>query len=160
VRERAAELGREPQEDELEPMTWAILQLAEGLTALDHLRARRSMVRAAQALGRSMKELDLVLTPALAEDPPPMGTLTFRANGSDLNRWNARGYGFAPYATPANLAGQPAAVCPVQVGQSGLPLAVQLTGRPGDDLLVLQVARELEVTLDWPKVLQGSAVYA
>jgi amidase len=160
VRERAEELGREPQEDELEPMTWAILQLAKGLTALDHLRARRSMVHAAQALGRSMEKVDLVLTPALAEDPRPLGTLTFTANGSDLGRWNARGYGFAPYAAPANLAGQPAAVCPVQVGESRLPIAVQLTGRPGDDLLVLQVARELELATDWPKVLQGSAAYA
>jgi amidase len=154
VRERAADLGREPRQDELEPMTWAILRLAESLSALDHLRARLAMVRSAQALGRSMDGLDLVLTPALAEDPPPLGTLTFEANGSDLGRWNARGYGFAPFAAPANLAGQPAAVSPVELSPSGLPLAVQLVGRPGADLLVLQVARGLEEATGSPALMR------
>ena len=83
------------------------------------------------------------------EHTPPLGTLTFAANGYDLGRWNGRGYGFAPFAAPANLAGQPAAVCPVGIGERGLPLAVQVAGRPGDDLLVLQVARELEEATDW-----------
>jgi amidase len=135
-------------------MTWAILRLAESLSALDHLRARLAMVRSAQALGRSMDGLDLVLTPALAEDPPPLGTLTFEANGSDLGRWNARGYGFAPFAAPANLAGQPAAVSPVELSPSGLPLAVQLVGRPGADLLVLQVARGLEEATGSPALMR------
>jgi amidase len=155
VRERANEIGREPQDNELEPMTWAILGLADSLSAVDHLRARLAMTRTAQALGRSMEGIDLVLTPALAEDPPPLGTLTFVANGSDLDRWNGRGYSFAPFATPANLAGQPAAVCPVQVGQRGLPLAVQFAGRPGDDLRVLQVAHEIETAMEWGKVLRS-----
>jgi amidase len=136
-------------------MTWALLGLARGLTALDHLRARQAMTRAAQALGRSMAGLDLVLTPALAEDPPPLGTLTFEANGADLDRWNARGGGFAPFATPANLWGQPAAACPVGIGALGLPLAVQIAGRPGDDLLVLRIARELEEASGWPALRRG-----
>lgn len=147
VRERAAELGREPREDELEPMTWALLRMAEGLSALDALRARLAMVGAAQAIGRSMEGLDLLLSPALAEDPPPLGTLTFEANGGDIESWVTRGYRFAPYAVPANLAGQPAAVLPVGFGASGLPLAVQVSGRPGADLLVLRLCAQIEEAL-------------
>ena len=154
VRMRVEEIGREPREEELEPMTWAILDLAKGLSALNHLFARLEMVRVAQALGQSMEGVDVVMTPALAEDPPPLGTLTFVANGSDLGRWNARGYGFAPFATPANLGGQPAAVCPVEIGPSGLPVAVQLAGRPGDDLKVLRLARDLEAVTGWGRVLR------
>jgi amidase len=154
VRARADELGREPRDDELEPMTWALLEAADSLSALDHLRARLEMVRVAQALGASMETVDIVLTPALSEDPPPLGTLTFVANGADLGRWNARGYGFAPFATPANLAGQPAAVCPVEIGPGGLPVAVQIAGRPGDDMAVLQLSRELEEATGWPRVLR------
>lgn len=154
VRTRAEELGRDPREEELEPMTWALLRHAEGLSALDHLRARLSMVRAAQAIGRSMERLDIVLSPALSEDPPPLGTLTFEANGSDLDRWNSRGYGFAPFATPANLAGQPAAVCPVRVGDRGLPVAVQIAGHPGDDLRVLGLASAIEESSGWERALR------
>lgn len=149
VQERAAELGREPREDELEPLTWAFLDLAKSLSALDHLRARLSMVQVAQAIGRSMKGLDIILTPSLSEDVPPLGTLTFEANDSDLHRWAARGYGFAPHATPANLAGQPAASCPVTVDGHGLPVGVQIAARPGDDALVLCLAKEIEEAVAW-----------
>ncbi|TNC59363.1 amidase [Rubellimicrobium roseum] len=149
VRERAKEIGREPRRDELEPMTWALLELAEDLSALDHLRARLAMTAAAQAIGRSMEGLDLVLSPALSEDPPLLGLLTFEACGRDLGRWIERGYGFAPFATPANLAGQPAAVLPVTVSDRGLPVAVQFAGRPGDDALVLHMARNVEAAVGW-----------
>lgn len=144
VTERSAELGRGPQPEELEPMTWAFLETARALTALDHLQARQLMVAAAHAIGKSMERLDLVLSPALSEDPPPIGTLTFGANGSDLGRWAERGYAFAPFATPANLAGQPSAVLPVASTAQGLPVAVQITGRPGNDLLVLRASQLLE----------------
>ncbi|WP_210528959.1 amidase [Rubellimicrobium arenae] len=155
VRERAAQLGREPREDELEGLTWAALRHAQGLSAADYLDARLAMVRAAQALGRSMERFDIVLTPTLAEDPPALGTLNFEANGHDLEGWNARGYGFAPFSTPANLAGQPSASCPVMIGAQGIPLAVQITGRPGADLLVLQLARELEEATEWARTYAG-----
>ena len=153
VRERAAQLGRDPKEDELEPMTWAFLGRAERLSALDHLRARLAMVKAAQAIGRSMEQLDIVLSPALSEDPPRVGELTFDANGRDLERWTAKGYGFAPYAVPANLAGQPAASCPVMISDRGLPLSIQIAARPGQDLLVLRLAAELEEVTEWSAVV-------
>lgn len=144
VKERAAEIGRDPQSEELEPVTWAFLEKARALTALDHLQARQLMVAAAQAIGKSMERLDLVLSPALSEDPPPIGTLTFGANGHDLDRWSERGYAFAPFATPANLAGQPSAVLRVASTAEGLPVAVQITGRPGNDALVLRASQLLE----------------
>ncbi len=144
VRARAEALGREPREDELEPFTRAMLDHAAGLSALDLHRARGAMTRAAWAIGRAMEGLDAVLTPALAEDPPPLGALTFEANGRDLGDWNARGFAFAPHAAPANLAGQPAAVVPVGIGPAGLPLAVQVAARSGDDVLVLRLSRAIE----------------
>lgn len=147
VREQVAEVGREPRTDELEPLTWAFLDLAEGLSALDLFRARLSMVEIAQSIGRSMEGLDLVLTPSLSEDIPPLGTLTFQANQNDLRCWAARGYGFAPHATPANLTGQPAASCPVALDERGLPVGVQIAGHPGEDALVLRVAKEIEMAL-------------
>lgn len=144
VTERAAELGRGPNLDELEPMTWAFLEKARAMSALDLLQGRKLMSAAAQALGQSMARLDLVLSPALSEDPPPIATLTFEANGCDLDRWAERGYAFAPFATPANLAGQPSAVVPVSSTDAGLPLAVQITGRTGNDALVLRAAQMIE----------------
>ncbi|TNC52499.1 amidase [Rubellimicrobium rubrum] len=155
VQERGAELGRDPSEDELDDLTRAALRHARTLSAVDYLDARLAMARAAQAIGRSRESFDIVLTPSLAEDPPSLGELDFATNGRDLDRWNARGYAFAPFSTPANLAGQPSASCPVMIGGSGLPLAVQITGKPGADLLVLQLARELEDATEWQRTFQG-----
>jgi amidase len=155
VHERSAELGRGPREDELEALTRAALRHAEGLSAADYLAAKLAMARAGQAIVASMERFDIVLSPALAEDPPPLGELNFEAQGRDLERWNVRGYAFAPFSTPANLAGQPSASCPVMIGGNGLPLAVQITGRPGGDLLVLQLARELEEATEWQRTYQG-----
>ena len=134
-------------------MTWAFLGRAKRLSALDHLRARLAMVKAAQAIGRLVEQLDIVLSPALSEDPPRLEELTFDANGRDLERWTAKGYGFAPYAVPANLAGQPAASCPVMISDRGLPLSVQIASRPGQDLLVLRLAAELEEVTEWSAVV-------
>ena len=154
VRQRAAEMGREPRQDELDGLTRAALRHAERLSAADYLAAKLAMAQAAQAIGRSMERFDIVLTPTLAEDPAPLGELNFESNGHDLDQWNARGYGFAPFSTPANLAGQPSASCPVMIGGNGLPLAVQITGRPGADLLVLQLARELEEATEWQRTVE------
>ena len=149
VEERARELGRQPEHDELEPMTWAYIGQAKRLSALDLLESRVRMTSVAQAIARSMRGVDLVLTPALGEDPPPLNTLTYAACGSDLGKWVDRGYGFAPFSTPANLAGQPSAVLPVSLTGSGLPVAVQITGRPGADALVLGVSKALEGAIGW-----------
>jgi len=149
IEERAVELGRQPERDELEPMTWAFLDHARGLSALDLLRARLNMAAAAHAIARSMEGIDLVLTPALAEDPTPLGSLTFAACGSNIQQWSTRGYGFAPFSMPANLAGQPSAVLPVALTTTGLPVAAQITGGLGADALVLQVSRTLEEAIGW-----------
>lgn len=149
VEERARELGRQPEHDELEPMTWAFLDRAKQLSALDLLDARLKMTTVAQAIGRSMAGIDVVLTPALSEDPARLGSLTYAACGSDLDRWIERGYGFAPFSVPANLAGQPSAVLPVSLTNSRLPVAVQITGRPGEDALVLRVSKALEDVIGW-----------
>ena len=96
-----------------------------------------------------MQPLDAVLSPTLGEDPPALGVLNFAANGSDLATWSARGYAFAPFVAAANLTGQPAASCPVMVNTRGLPTGVQVAARPGEDLLVLRLAREIELATEW-----------
>ncbi|HVG49508.1 MAG TPA: amidase [Rubellimicrobium sp.] len=153
VEKRSQDLGRGPREDELEPYLWAALDHARGLSATDWLRARLAMKQAAVAILGSMRHLDAVLSPTLGEDPPALGVLNFAANGSDLAAWSARGYAFAPFVAAANLTGQPAASCPVMVDARGLPVGVQVAGRPGDDMLVLGLAREIEQATEWPSSL-------
>lgn len=45
---------------------------------------------------------------------------------------------------PWNVIGQPAATVPVGLEDAGLPLAVQLCGRPNDDITLLRFAHQIE----------------
>jgi aspartyl-tRNA(Asn)/glutamyl-tRNA(Gln) amidotransferase subunit A len=50
-----------------------------------------------------------------------------------------------PFLTmPFSVTGQPALTLPCTRAKSGLPMAVQIVGRHGDDSVVLQFASELE----------------
>ena len=56
---------------------------------------------------------------------------------------------YAPYAAPWNIAGLPAIVVPVGLRPDGLPVAVQLVGPPGSELLLLGVAGQFEMAAPW-----------
>ena len=95
--------------------------------------------------------VDVLLTPALAATPPAAGGWAGRS-------WRASLLGsmrYAPYAAPWNMAGLPSIVVPVGIRPDGLPLAVQLTGPPGAELLLLGVAGQLEMANPWPRHAPG-----
>ncbi|GAC1441007.1 MAG: amidase [Mycobacteriales bacterium] len=55
-----------------------------------------------------------------------------------------------PFTAPWNVTGQPALSLPSGLDDDGLPVAVQLVGKPGSEALLLQVAAQLERVLAWP----------
>jgi amidase len=81
---------------------------------------------------------DVLLTPAVAGPPVTAGAMRHRGYLTTLLLSASR----VPYTQAWNLAGLPAAAVPVRV--SGRPVAVQLVGRPGDELALLAIAARLE----------------
>ena len=57
--------------------------------------------------------------------------------------------GWVPFGVLWNSTGQPAASVPAGFDASGLPLAVQLVGRPHDEGLLLTLAAEIEAARPW-----------
>jgi amidase len=143
VEERTRQIGRPPDHEQLEPLTWHLLEKARtgGQPAFDAAQVARAAYND-RYLG-SMIDVDVLLTPTLAESPPPVGTLAFNSF-TDVDEWNEAGYGFAPFSTPSNISGQPSASCPWFRNASGLSIGVQISGKPGADLLVLQLSAQLE----------------
>jgi amidase len=86
-----------------------------------------------------------------------MPTLTTPA--VELGRWEGRGAlrtflevanGFGgTFTGPWNVTGQPAASVPAGLNAAGLPLAVQLVGRPNDEATLLSLAAQLEAERPW-----------
>jgi amidase len=54
-----------------------------------------------------------------------------------------------PFPGAWNLTGQPAASVPAGLGEGGVPVAVQLVARPGDETTLLSLAAQLEAERPW-----------
>ena len=57
---------------------------------------------------------------------------------------------FTPHLALWNHTGQPAAAVPVELAPEGVPVAVQLVGRPGDEATLLSLSAQLEAEIGWP----------
>jgi amidase len=93
----------------------------------------------------SDKGVDLVVMPILAGAPPRAGGWAGRSWAANLLACMR----YAPYSAAWNIAGLPAIAVPVGVRPDGLPLAVQLVGPPGSELLLLAVAGQFEMQAPW-----------
>ena len=94
----------------------------------------------------------LSLTPALAESPLPVGLID--PDGPDPQATFDRGGAFNPYLAVSNITGSPAITLPLGVrpegdDAAGLPVGVQLIGRPADEGTLLALATELEQAAPW-----------
>jgi amidase len=56
---------------------------------------------------------------------------------------------FYPYCVPWNHLGNPAMSVPAGFSPEGLPLAVQIVGRPGDEATLLSLAAQIEAECPW-----------
>jgi amidase len=96
-------------------------------------------------LNTVLEDHDVLLTPATATPPPPIGQLQGRGALWTLNAVA----GWVPYNGVWNLTGQPAASVPAGFGADGLPRAVQLVGRPNDEATLLSLATQIEAERPW-----------
>ncbi|KIC68917.1 amidase [Pseudarthrobacter phenanthrenivorans] len=102
-------------------------------------------------------EWDLMLMPALAQTPRPVGWFTGTAHGSEpwpSAQWPGDADGdyrkqceYAPWSSMVNVCGLPAITIPVHwtggSSGSGLPMGIQLVGPMGSEAVLLQVAHQL-----------------
>jgi amidase len=144
--------GREPAEEDMEALSWAIWQISQGLTAV---QARLAAVRL-QGFARQMvtwtAQYDAVLTPALAEAPVKIGVLDPTA--PDPLATFARSGQFTPYTAISNVTGSPAISLPLYARpdgdpDAGLPLGVQIIGQPLGEGTLLALSAQLEEAAPW-----------
>ena len=139
--------GREPSEGLVEPLTWAMYELARTQDTLTYLTAQARLERIARAIVSATDQFDVVLTPALAAPPVAIGTI----HGRGPDHWDhyRRSGAFTPYTAIVNVTGLPAIALPLYEGDDGLPRAVQLIGRPAREDRLLALAAQLEECLPW-----------
>ncbi len=118
-----------------------------GAVVSDRLLARllgRERALAAR-LRRLFDDHDALLTPMMSQPPVRAGVMEGR--GATVTWLFASGW--VPFNVLWNLTGQPAASVPAGFTGDGLPLAVQLVGRPFDETTLLSLAAQLEAARPW-----------
>jgi amidase len=90
--------------------------------------------------------VDVLLTPTIGPRPRPVGVLerggpvSAAAKSAPMIAWTALW----------NVTGNPAASVPAGLAVDGMPLAVQLVGRIGDETTLLRLSAQIERARPWP----------
>jgi amidase len=139
--------GREPTPADMEPMSWAIHSMVKKMSATEGIGAAVRLQAFARRLVSFLEPYDALLTPALAERPLPLGTLDTAAP-EPMATFTRSGL-FTPFTPVFNASGQPGISLPLFEGEDGLPLAVQVVGRPAGEGALLALAAQLEQARPW-----------
>lgn len=102
-----------------------LASFAYDATAFIRAQQMRAVLR--QRANKIFEQVDLLSTPSIPTVAPTLGTV-----------------GSTALSLPFNLLGWPAITVPVGQTEAGLPLGLQLVGKPWDELTVLRGARALE----------------
>jgi amidase len=139
--------GREPEPDDVEPLTWELWERARAQDVIGFLTAQTRLQSVARSLVRFLAPYDAVLTPALAQRPLATGEV----HGRGPEPWDhfRRSGLFTPYTAICNVIGLPAVSLPLYQGDDGLPAAVQVIGRPAGEDALLALAAQLETASPW-----------
>ncbi len=139
--------GRDPTEQDIEPLTWMVWEHARSQSALSLLSAHARLESVARTVVSFLSAWDAVVTPALAQRPVAIGEIHGR--GPDpWGNYRRSGY-FTPYTAILNVTGQPAISLPLYQGADGLPTGVQLIAPPAREEVLLALATQLEQALPW-----------
>ena len=139
--------GREPTETDVEPLTWLMYDHARQQDTLAFLAAESRVKALARQVVSHLNQVDVVLTPALASLPVPIGEI--HGQGPDPWEQYRRSGHFTPYTAIFNVTGLPAVSVPLYQSPDGLPVAIQLAGRALREDLLLSLAAQLEAAQPW-----------
>jgi Asp-tRNA(Asn)/Glu-tRNA(Gln) amidotransferase A subunit family amidase len=143
---RAEALGRPLTEDDMEAVTWTMVQIGRVTPATQLAQGDNIFMAAAIAMARFQETYDVILSPTLAQAPAPLGVVSL---DQTLQDYGAAIGAFSPLTAIHNQTGQPAISLPLHWSADGLPIGVQFAGRLGAEALLLSLAAQLEQAQPW-----------
>jgi amidase len=134
---------REPQ---LRPLTRWLRAHGEQVRGIDLAQAVFQLRVLSRRAVSYLHGHDVLLTPTLAQPPATLGALRDDADpAADFEAQKA----FTPFTAFFNMTGQPAISLPLHWTAQGLPIGIQLAGRPFDEATIISLAGQLERARPW-----------
>jgi len=116
------------------------LETGQFYLAVDYIKAQQLRNQVRQSMISCFGDADVMIIPATPVLPPRSGTTILELGGKTVH--------VAPtltrFTSPINFCGFPALSMPCAKSKNGLPINLQIVGRPGADATVLRVARWCE----------------
>jgi amidase len=135
------------QLDLLEPLTRWLVERGRELSARELAAALTALTAYERSIIRQFRAFDAVVTPALAMTPRPIGW--YSSDDPELNF--AQQVQYTPFTSFANVTGLPAITLPVANTDEGIPMGIQLVGRPGGEATLLAIGAQLERRIGWQR---------
>lgn len=135
----------EQQLDLLEPLTRWLVEEGRGLGARQLGEALAALTAYERSFIEQLSSYDAVLTPTLAMTPRPLGWY----DQEDAEHNFAQQVQYTPFTSMLNVTGLPGLTLPVWQTADGLPMGVQLIGRPGGEATLLAIGAQLQRRIRW-----------
>ncbi|MEE3168333.1 MAG: amidase, partial [Chloroflexota bacterium] len=121
------------------------LQAGLFISAADYLRAQQARTLLDQEGRRLLDDVDLLAGPTEPVTAPEILAARVLAGEQEIGVVGA----LTQYTRPYNINGFPAMSVPCGFSDTGLPIGLQLAGKPFDELTVLRAAHAYEQATDW-----------
>jgi aspartyl-tRNA(Asn)/glutamyl-tRNA(Gln) amidotransferase subunit A len=121
------------------------LQTGALTSAHDYLKAQRARTEFNNQMSEVMERYDILVAPTSAIGAPKINQTHIEIGGRQENALSL----MSRLTRPFNICGFPTATIPSGFTGAGLPIGMQIAGRPFEDATVLQVADAYEQATDW-----------
>jgi aspartyl-tRNA(Asn)/glutamyl-tRNA(Gln) amidotransferase subunit A len=129
-----------------QPATLKRLRVGAEVTATIYIKSRREMERLRHSIIEVFQNVDVIITPTARIHP-----FTITDLQADLDSVRAKELAMLHNTRAWNLTGLPIISIPCGFTRRGLPVGMQIAGRPGDEATVLRLAHAYEQATDWHK---------
>ncbi len=131
--------------EKLYPPVRVRLEAGLFVSAADYLRAQQARSLFDRQARELLERVDLLAGPTEPVTAPLLLAERVQAGEREVGTTGA----LTQYTRPYNLTGFPAISVPCGFSEAGLPMALQLAGRPFDELTVLRAAHAYEQATEW-----------
>ena len=136
LRQRASDIDSEAR---------ARLETGAMMPAIHYVKAQRARAALNQQVRQVMERVDLLLTPTVPVGATKIGDSTVSVGGGAEPTLSL----LSRLTRPFNLCGVPTITLPCGLTSEGLPIGLQLAGRPFEEATVLRLAHAYEQATDW-----------
>ena len=152
IDEMEKQIGKNLDNTMLENVTLQMQKNGKEVLAKDYIQAVKTNHKIGYEVEKMFLDYDILLSPVLAKPPVEIGNIDL--NTTDFADYAEKLSTYTPFTGIFNQSGHPSISLPLYRTPKNLPVGTMLTASFGNESLLFGLARQLEVTEPWDKVIK------